>query len=160
MNRVVASCIFTLVVCFFAGWFNIVGLAFVYGGIQGVLWLIRRTRAGDNPVLRCWDVLHFLRDFLWDMTVSNVILAWDVVTPKDLHAVRIVEVPVHDLTESEIALLMHRITLTPGTLSAAVIADHSTIVVHAMYGDTEEMPQALRRPLDILKGHMRREDAQ
>lgn len=98
-------------------------------------------------------IARFAWDFVVDLVVSNVRLAWDVLTPEDKHTIQLVEVPVHDLADSEVAFIAQRITLTPGTLSCGVSEDRASLLVHVMYpspdGDTG---RALRRPIDILKG--------
>lgn len=122
----------------------------------GLLWALerawdagRRGRLGPGSVVR-W--IRFLADFLWDLAKSNLLMAWDVVTPWDYHHVEIVEVPVADLSRREIVLLIHRITLTPGTLTCGLDKDRRYLLVHAMYGAPGDLAGRLRRPVDILKG--------
>lgn len=100
------------------------------------------------------SLLEFTWDFVVDLAKSNLILAWDVLDPVDLHRVTLVEVPIHDLKENEIALLSHRITLTPGTLTCVISADRRMLLVHAMYPSEVDSSAALRRPIDILKRHI------
>ncbi|MCB2154860.1 Na+/H+ antiporter subunit E [bacterium] len=97
--------------------------------------------------------IHFSWDFIVDLAVSNFVMAWDVLTPGDKHQVRMIHVPIDDLTAEEIALLNHRITLTPGTLACGVSEDGTTMLVHLMYpGDNDS--SRLRKPIDILKGNV------
>ena len=100
-------------------------------------------------------LLRFLWDFAYDMAKSNVVLAYDVLTPKAHYDVHFVAVPIGDLTPAEIAFLSHRITLTPGTLTVDIADDRQTLVIHTMYPDLSALAEqgaALRKPLDILKG--------
>jgi multicomponent K+:H+ antiporter subunit E len=79
-------------------------------------------------------------------------MAWDVITPRDYHRVRLIEVPVEDLSEREIALLIHRITLTPGTLTCGLTEDGRYLLVHEMYGASRGLAARLRKPVDLLRG--------
>lgn len=92
----------------------------------------------------------FMADFLWDLTLSNIQIAYDVWTPGDYYSPRLIEVPVEDLTDFQKALLATRITLTPGTLTADLAEDKSILIVHVMYPKSEGQVEALRRPIDIL----------
>lgn len=97
------------------------------------------------------NLVVFLGDFLWDLTVSNLQIAWDVLTPTDYYTPRLVNVPVGDLSPFELTLLSSRITLTPGTLSADVTADRQFLIVHVMYPGGDDIASRLRKPIDILK---------
>lgn len=105
----------------------------------------RLARFGRNLAL-------FALDFLRDLTMSNIVLALDVWTPRDYYRPRLIEVPVGDLTPMQIALLSTRITLTPGTLSVDVTDDQAALIVHSMYPGPDAAAEAarLRRPIDIL----------
>lgn len=96
------------------------------------------------------NVARFSWDFVVDLTMSNLVIAWDVWTPRDHYAPRIVKVNVQDLTDFETMLLASRITLTPGTLSLDVTEDRRAIVVHVMYPGAD-IEASLRRPIDLLK---------
>ncbi len=108
--------------------------------------------AGAGFAKNTRNTIRFIIDFIVDLTVSNFKLAWDVLTPTDYHKVRLIEVPIDDLTDMEIVFLTHRITLTPGTLSCAISKDGKMLMVHAMYLIGDDAAQSLRRPIDILKG--------
>lgn len=96
---------------------------------------------------------RFMVDFLVDLAVSNLRLAYDVMTPTAYHRIKMIEVPVSDLTDPEKSFLAQRITLTPGTLSCGLSDDRTVLLVHMMYPvEGKDMGQALRRPIEILKG--------
>lgn len=111
-------------------------------------------RIGPGNILRgvrlVFNGVHFVLHFLYDLSVSNLILAYDIWTPKDRFTPRIVDVPVKDLSRFQTAFLAARITLTPGTLSVAVSRESDYLVVHTMYPGGEGYEQNLRRPMDIL----------
>ncbi|MCA9414306.1 MAG: Na+/H+ antiporter subunit E [Candidatus Omnitrophica bacterium] len=139
----------------FAGIFGVFSIAGV-SAVLFLLWWIRENRIQGTLEKMSPTSLsrgaHFLYDFAKDLVVSNLIMAWDVLVPRDLHKVSLVRVPIEDLSEPEIAFLSHRITLTPGTLACAVTTDRRFLLVHVMYPSRGSTGQALRKPIDILKG--------
>ena len=112
---------------------------------------IKEIRTGTEFVRFVGNLLLFVFDFIWDLTISNFQLAIDAWTPADHYQPVLLEVPVHDLTPFEVALLAARITLTPGTLSCTVSADRKFLTVHVMYPKKGDMAKTLRRPIEILK---------
>lgn len=123
------------------------------GGLKSVLplgarHLVRGIRLIFNGIL-------FVLDFVYDLTVSNIVLAHDIWTPKDRYTPRFVDVPVADLSSFQVAFLASRITLTPGTLSVAVSPEKDYLIVHTMYPGGDGYEKSLRRPIDILLKGMR-----
>jgi multicomponent Na+:H+ antiporter subunit E len=110
-----------------------------------------RLKSGRHLLQLSKNLFWFTLDFVWDLTVSNVQIAWDVWTPKDYYTPKIVEVPVGDLTPMQLMLLASRITLTPGTLSADVTEDRKILLVHMMYPGKDNPAARLRKPIDMLK---------
>lgn len=123
------------------------GLVAAWGVQAFWLWFPREVSAGARVRRTAW----FLWDFLDDLTRSNLRVMRDIWSPVRLHEVRLVEVPVGDLTAGEITFLAQRITLTPGTLSCDVSSDRQTLLVHCMF-PSGDMAAGLRKPMDILKG--------
>lgn len=151
MKRLTLIACVSLLLTVALGWFSVPGILGLSAVIGLSVWSWRR-RDRLTPVASTLRWAHFLWDFFYDLAISNLLLGWDVLTPKDYHRVRLIEVPVSDLSDAQVALLIHRITLTPGTLTCDLLADRHTLLVHAMYGPDEGMAQSLRRPLDILRG--------
>ncbi len=89
--------------------------------------------------------------FLWELVVSSVRVARDVLSPKPRIRPGIIGVPLTAKTDAEITLLACLITLTPGTLSLDVSDDRKTLYVHSMWVTD---PDALRR--EIQDGFERR----
>lgn len=96
-------------------------------------------------------LIALLGFFLWELVISSLRVAWDVVTPRAYRAPGIVAVPLDAKTDGEIALVANLITLTPGSLSIDVSPDRSTLYVHSMFA---EDPEALRE--SIKSGFERR----
>lgn len=89
--------------------------------------------------LRVWRVTRLALYFLWELLLSSVKVAWDVMRPRPRNNPKIIEVPLDVKTDLEILLLTNLISLTPGTLSVDVTPDRKTLIVHAMFADD---PQA------------------
>ncbi len=82
--------------------------------------------------------------FLWELLVSSLQVAWDVLTPAHHARPAIIAVPL-DLTDpTHITILANLISLTPGTLSLDVSPDRGTLYVHCMFADD---PDGIRRQI-------------
>ncbi|MFA9446906.1 Na+/H+ antiporter subunit E [Egicoccus sp. AB-alg6-2] len=79
-----------------------------------------------------WAVLVFL----WALVLSNVRVAWEVMTPGLGLTPAIVRVPTNTRTNAETTLLANMITMTPGTLSLEVDEDNRDLYVHTLYYTT------------------------
>jgi multicomponent Na+:H+ antiporter subunit E len=107
---------------------------FVIG--YGALWLAQPLFGERSPYfVRVFRIIRLTLFFLWELLVSSVRVAWDVVTPTDYSNPRIVEVPLDVESDFEILLVTTLISLTPGTLSLDVTPDRKTLIVHAMFAD-------------------------
>ncbi len=89
--------------------------------------------------LRVWRVTRLALFFLWELLLSSVKVAWDVIRPRPRNNPKIITVPLDVQSDLEILLLTNLISLTPGTLSVDVTEDRKTLIVHAMFADD---PQA------------------
>jgi len=80
---------------------------------------------------------------LWDIVVSNAVVARRVLGPEAAIQPRFVRVPL-DLTDDwAITALAGIITMTPGTLTADIAADRSYLLVHAFHVDDADAIVAL-----------------
>jgi multicomponent Na+:H+ antiporter subunit E len=125
----------------------VVGFLFGYG----VLWVSRPLLGDTDYFAKGPRAVAFGAFFLWELVLSNVRVAWDVLTPRAYRRPGVIAVPLDATTDIEITLLANLVTLTPGTLSLDVSEDRSTLFVHAMFVDD---PDALRR--EIKHGFERR----
>lgn len=95
--------------------------------------------------------------FIWELLLSNLRVAYDVVTPHHHMRPGIIAVPLDAKTDAEIALLANLVTLTPGTLSLDVSPDRRFLYVHSMYIDGVEATRRRikdgfeRRVLEVLR---------
>lgn len=97
-----------------------------------------------------WRRLGFLLFYLWELLMSNLRVAQDVVRPRSRASPAIVAIPVDGLGPVQITLLANLITMTPGTLSIDTSDDQQTLYIHAMFVDDvqalrDEIEQGLTR---------------
>jgi multicomponent Na+:H+ antiporter subunit E len=105
----------------------------------GALWLAQPLF--DQPqsyFRRVWRILRLTGFFLYELVVSSLRVAWDVITPSHQSNPAIVEMPLDVESDLEILLVTNLISLTPGTLSLDVTPDRKTLIVHAMFADDPE----------------------
>ena len=118
------------------GTFTLVGLAvgFVVGFLA--LWVISPLFGGQASYFaRVWRWGKLLVLFHYELIVSSIVVAWDVLTPRHRSRPGIIAVPLRAKGEAEVLLVTNLISLTPGTLSLDVTEDCNTLFVHAMFAD-------------------------
>jgi multicomponent Na+:H+ antiporter subunit E len=95
--------------------------------------------------------------FLWELVLSNLRVAYDVISPRYRISPGVVGVKLDARTDLEITLLANLITLTPGTMSLDVSADRKVLFVHSMYlEDRDAFERSIkkgfeRRVLQVLR---------
>lgn len=120
---------------------------FVVGFILGFLflWLGGSTIKRTVYTTRVIRIINFILFFLWELTKANIRMASAVIFPERYLRPAVVAIPLDIKSPSEITLLAHLITLTPGTLSLDVSSDRQTLYVHAMHiGDVNEFRQGIK----------------
>jgi multicomponent Na+:H+ antiporter subunit E len=91
------------------------------------------------------QVLWFAIVYVWQLLLSNLRVAYDVVTPRHYMMPGVIAVPLDAKTDLEITLLSNLISFDPGTLSVDVSADRSVIYIHFMYIDDADIEAARRQ---------------
>lgn len=132
------------------GWASLIGsfslgslaTGFVVGYVA--LWVARPLFGESTYFLRVYRVVRLAALFLYELLVSSLRVAWDVVTPAHLSKPGIIAMPLDAKGDTEILLVASLISLTPGTLSLDVSPDRKTLYVHGMF---VEDPEALKREL-------------
>ena len=113
------------------------GTGFLLG--YAALWVAQPLFGGRVLYFRrVWRVLKLFAFFLYELVVSSIRVAWDVLTPTQLSNPAIIEMPLDVKSDIEILLVTNLISLTPGTLSLVVSPDRKTLIVHAMFADDPE----------------------
>lgn len=105
-----------------------------------------------NPALWLWKCFCFLLFYIKEVILSNVRVAYDVLTPTHHMKPGFVAIPLNNLTERQILVLGNLVTMTPGTLSMDVSSDRKTLYLHAMYIDD---PDAVRLEIGVYQDKIR-----
>jgi len=101
-----------------------------------ILWLVQPMFGGPSPYyVRAYRIVRLILFFIYDLIMSSLQVAYDVLTPKDNSNPKIIEMPLDVESDIEILLVTNLISLTPGTLSLDVTPDRKTLIVHAMFAD-------------------------
>ena len=115
-----------------------------------LLWLVTRGRGGHAAYFsKLPRLAGFLGYYLWELLVSNAIIAYDVLTPVHHMKPGVIGIPIDAETDFEITVLANLITMTPGTLSLDISPDRKTLYVHAMYiRDPEALRAGIKQNLE------------
>ncbi len=135
-NALVINLILAFAWAAMTGNFGIDSLAL--GAVLGffALWLSAPLTGVDRMYfIRSYRVVRLAAFFLWELLLSSVRVAWDVIRPFPQNRPAIVEMPLSVQSDLEILLVTNLISLTPGTLSVDVTPDRKTLLVHAMFAD-------------------------
>jgi multicomponent Na+:H+ antiporter subunit E len=122
------------------GQFTLANILFGLVVGYGLMFLFRNTLVPDTSYFRkVSQAVTFVLYFLWELMISNLRVAKEVLTPGLQMKPGIVAVPLDVTTGFEITLLANLITLTPGTLSLDISDDNKIIYVHTMYVDALDL---------------------
>jgi len=114
------------------------------------LWLLRRE-FHTKYFLRGYRVLKLTLVFLYELVMSGLRVARDVLRPGFKFQPGIIAYPLTTEDDVQITLLANLITLTPGTLSVDVSSDKSTLYIHAMHAhDPESVKREIRDGFERL----------
>ena len=102
------------------------------------LFISRRAVGSDAYLSKIVRTTRLVVYFVRDLVVSNLKLAYDILTPTHHARPAILAIPLDVKTDGEITLLANMITLTPGTLSLEISEDRRTLYIHSMYTDDVE----------------------
>ena len=94
--------------------------------------------------LRIFRLTGFVLFYLKEVVLSNIRIAYDIVTPRHRMKPGIIAVPLGELSDLQLLSLANLVTMTPGTLSLDVSDDRKVLYIHAMYVDDAD---ALRREI-------------
>lgn len=121
-------------------------VGFVLG--YAVLLLVRPAFGPSAYYAGLWRGLAFAAFYVWELILSSVRVAFDVLTPRLRARPGIITLPTDARTDAEITVLANLISLTPGTLTLDVSSKDAagegkgaagdaprTLLVHAMYLD-------------------------
>ena len=130
---------------------NFTSSGFVAGFIFGylVLALVGRTSGTMLGYTRkIPQVIGFTVFYIWELILSNLRVAYEVLTPTHYMRPGVIGLPLDTRSEAAITILANLISMTPGTLSIDVSNDNRVLYIHAMHIDDED---ALRADLKDLE---------
>lgn len=102
-----------------------------------ILFLVSGLQTAEAKVKKPWLAGRYVAVMLYDIFVSNVIVAKQVLGPTHHLRPGFIAVPL-DITQSlPITLLASTISLTPGTVSTELSKDRKTLYIHALHVENE-----------------------
>ena len=152
MNGLVINLLLAFAWAAMTGDFSFTSLA--TGAVLGFfgLWL-SQPLTGVDPLYfkRFGRSIYLALYFIWELLLSSVKVAWDVIRPVPQNKPALIDVPLTVKSDFEILLLTNLISLTPGTLSVDVSEDRKTLTVHAMFGeDKDELTRDIKDGFERL----------
>ena len=103
-----------------------------------VLFILQPLFATSRYCGKLLDGATLVLYFFYELIVSSIEVAWDVITPAHISQPAIIAVPLDAKTNAEITVLANLVSLTPGSLSIDISDDQSHLLVHAMFVDDAE----------------------
>jgi multicomponent Na+:H+ antiporter subunit E len=118
--------------------------AFVMGFILGylILWVSSPLYPDTRYFRKLPKTLNLTAYFLKELVISNLKVAWDVITPGHISRPGIIGVPLTARTSLEIFLVSNLVSLTPGTLSVDLSEDNKILYVHVMFLEDVEQTRS------------------
>lgn len=114
-----------------------------------VLFIAQRSVDASRYFRRLERVLRFAVFYLWELTLANLRVAYDVMRPTQRMRPGVLAIPLDAETDIEITLLANLLTLTPGSVSLDVSSDRRFLYLHAMYiGDVEEYRKSVKNTIE------------
>lgn len=129
-------------------------VANVVGGSLLAVVVVLATRRIASPTddatvrVRPLALVHFTAHVFWQLVKSNLLLAWEIVTPTNKIATGTVDVPLRSASPIVTMAVSNVITLTPGTVTLDVSSDPPMLTVGVLH---------LHRPDEIRAGVRRTE---
>ena len=127
-----------LVLAWCALWGEITAANLLSGVAVGLLVTVLGIGTPGGGGLRLKPLLHFTALVLWDLVVSTVAVAREILTPIDYTEEAIIAVRVPADTRSHLLLLIVAITVTPGTAVVDADPDTGTLYLHLLHNDRRD----------------------
>lgn len=143
----------TLTVVWIALWGELTVGNVLGGGLVSCALLLAfplRRRTTPHGTLRPLHALRFLAYFVWKLVEASVIVAWEVVTPRNRINEGIVAVPIVGVSDLLATVVANAITLTPGTLTLEYRRDPAVLYVHVLHLSSVEDVRRDVRYLELL----------
>jgi multicomponent Na+:H+ antiporter subunit E len=136
--------------CALIGRLTLVDLVVGYAIGFGLFGWLLPSHAARSYVRRIPRVAVFIIAYAYEVLLSSLRIAWEVVTPFPRRSPGIIQVPLDVKTDTEIALLANLVTFTPGTVAIDIAEDKSHMVVHDMFiTDPDESRQRIKQRYEL-----------
>lgn len=89
-------------------------------------------------ILRIYYFLGFILFYLYKLVESNLIIAYDILTPKMRANPVFLRIPLFLQSDFGLLLYSNVVAMTPGTLSIDIIENKKILLVHVLYDKGEE----------------------
>jgi multicomponent Na+:H+ antiporter subunit E len=99
----------------------------------GVLVLFPFARAPERLRFHPLPALRFLLHFAWSVVRANLVVAWEVVTPRNRVNEGVVAVRLESETPVVITLVSPALGLAPGTMVVDIERDPTVLHVHVLH---------------------------
>jgi multicomponent Na+:H+ antiporter subunit E len=123
-----------------------------------VLGWMRSAIGKPRYAQRVLNVVRLLGLLSWELTVSNLRVALDVITPRHRSRPAIVGYALDASTDAEITLFACILSFMPGTISVDLSEDRRVLFVHVMFYDDRQsfcdrLRERVEAPLmEVLRG--------
>lgn len=139
MNLFLWNLLLALLWATVSGTFTPFDLAVGFGVGYLVLLIAKPALGVSNYYDGLWRSISFLLFFLYELFISSVRVAHDVLTPQHHMKPGVIAIPLDAQTDVEITLFANLVSLTPGTLSLDVSSDRAVLYIHVMYLDEDDL---------------------
>lgn len=95
----------------------------------------------------------FVFFYLWKLVVANLVIAYDILTPRMRISPGFLALPLTLRSRSGQLLFSNLLSMTPGTLTFDISPDRKTIIVHVLYAQDE---QKIRKELESIQERIRK----
>jgi multicomponent Na+:H+ antiporter subunit E len=87
---------------------------------------------------RLMAIFSFLGFYLVEVLKANLLIAVDILTPRNRMTPRFVTVRLDPLTHRQLLLLTNVITMTPGTICLDISPDGRDLLIHSLYAKSDD----------------------
>lgn len=132
-------------------WEDLSTSQFLTGFVLGyiVLYLFRGLLPDEGYFRRTVGFIRFVLLFIYKNIESNIIVAWEVLTPTHHMTPGFLKIDPEASTPLEITWLAATISLIPGTLTVDTAEDDDCLYIHAMHiEDPEEIRREIREEIE------------
>jgi multicomponent Na+:H+ antiporter subunit E len=112
---------------------NLVSGVAVAVAVLAVSRLPRAAESDQRMRIRPLALSWFLLYVLYKLVESNLVLAWEIVTPRNKITNGVVAVPLRTSSPSAMMVVANVITLTPGTMTIEVAGDPPVLYVNVLH---------------------------